>query len=280
MPRVRNWLMTATAAITAAVAITAAAPASHASVRPTSASAEHLITVPASVSAASASAVAAVQREAGKFQAGTLLNGSAAIPTQGLSQRPTFDGDNAIYNKTEPDTTFVIHPIASGMQTLVAISGNTAPTQFDFSIPLPPGTHYRVNADGSAEIVSAQGLVIGTLAKPWAKDAKGNSVPTSYTFKGDTIVQTVAHQGAVYPVVADPSVSWNWWGYQVRFTKSETKIIAWGVTAVGAYFGWTGWAMVAALAAEPLADWATNHGYCLAINWYWNGSVSPWVYRC
>ncbi len=280
MPRVRNWLMAATAAITAAVAVTAAAPASHASTPQISASVESLITVSPSASAASASAVAVLQREAGKFQASTSLSGPAAIPTQDLSQSPTFVGDNAIYNNTKSDTSFVIRPIASGMQTLIDISGSTAPAQFDFSIPLPPGTHYQVTADGSAEIVTAKGLVIGTLAKPWATDANGNSVPTSYTFKGDTIVQTVAHQGAVYPVVADPSVSWNWWGYQVRFTKSETKIIAWGVTAVAAYFGWTGWTMVAALAAEPLADWATSHGYCLAINWYWDGSVSPWVYRC
>jgi hypothetical protein len=281
MPRGRNWLMTVAVAITAAATLTVAAPASHASVPPTSTDViRPLITVPASASPASASAVAAVRHAAGHVQAGTLIHGPAAIPTQDLSRTPTFVDDNAIYQNSESNTSFVIRPITSGMQTLIDISGSASPTQFTFSMPLPPGTHYQVNPDGSADIVTARGMVIGTLAKPWARDANLNSVPTHYTLKGNTIVQTVSHQGAVYPVVADPSVTWHWWGYQIQFTKFETQIIAGGIGLVSLYFGWQGWPAIAAWAAQPLASWATRNGYCLAINWYWNGYVSPWVYRC
>jgi hypothetical protein len=281
MTRRRNWLTAVAVAAIAAVAVTTAAPASYASEVPAAADiGSTFIKVPASASPASADAMAELQRAAGRFQPSTLLDGPAAIPTQDLWKMPSFAGNNATYQHTKSDTSFVIRPITSGMQTLITISGSAAPTQFTFSMPLPPGAHYRVNADGSADIVTTKGLVIGTLAKPWARDADGNSVPTHYTLKGNTVVQTIAHQGAVYPVVADPSVSWHWWGYQVQFTKHETQVIGWGISAVGAYFGWTGWAAVAALAAAPLASWATSHGYCLAINWYWNGSVSPWLYRC
>jgi hypothetical protein len=280
MLRRRTRLMTVAVAIAAAVAVTTA-PASHASAAPVSTNpANMFIMVPASASSASADAVAALRHAAGRFQPSSLLDAPAAIPAQDLWTVPDFEGGNATYQNAESDTSFAIRPISNGMQTLITIAGSAAPTQFTFSMPLPPGAHYRVNADGSADIVTTKGLVIGTLAKPWARDADGNSVPTYYTLKGNTIVQTIAHQGAVYPVAADPSVSWHWWGYQVQFTKHETQVIGWGISAVGAYFGWTGWAAVAALAAAPLASWATSHGYCLAINWYWNGSVSPWLYRC
>ena len=189
MRHARNLLMTVAMTITAAAVITTAIPASAASASPGPTSAVSplislnpasvdpasaytvipFITVPASASPASASALAAVQHAAGQVQTGTMSNGPAAIPTQDLSQRPTLTGNDAVYQNAESDTSFVIRPITNGVQTLIDISGSAAPTQFTFSMPLPPGTRYRVNADGSADIVTAEGLVIGTLAKPWPK---------------------------------------------------------------------------------------------------------------
>ena len=45
--------------------------------------------------------------------------------------------------------------------------------------------------------------VAGVLA-PWAIDADAQAVPTRFTLDGTTLVQTVDHDDAVYPVVADP----------------------------------------------------------------------------
>jgi hypothetical protein len=45
---------------------------------------------------------------------------------------------------------------------------------------------------------------VGGIEAPWARDADGRAVPTEYRIEGDSLVQTVRHQGAAYPVVADP----------------------------------------------------------------------------
>ena len=76
------------------------------------------------------------------------------------------------------------------------------------------------------------------------------------------------------------TVQWNWWGNSIQFSKWETQVIGWGAGAVGVYFGWTGWAAVAAYAAPGLASWATSNGKCLAMNRSWTGNIWFWVYDC
>lgn len=49
------------------------------------------------------------------------------------------------------------------------------------------------------------GEVISTFSSPWAKDANGKPVPTSYRLEGNVPVQTIqTDTSTAYPVVADP----------------------------------------------------------------------------
>ncbi|MFD7665659.1 helicase HerA domain-containing protein [Streptomyces sp. NPDC059788] len=49
------------------------------------------------------------------------------------------------------------------------------------------------------------GTFLGGFAAPWAKDAHGNPVPTSYRVDGSTLVQSVRiADSTAFPVVADP----------------------------------------------------------------------------
>lgn len=63
------------------------------------------------------------------------------------------------------------------------------------------------------EIFTIEPLILGTFALPWAKDANGKPVATSYRIDGDSIVQTLKFDAnTAFPVVADPfwrSV-WKW----------------------------------------------------------------------
>ncbi|WP_282847829.1 DUF4258 domain-containing protein [Microbacterium oxydans] len=65
----------------------------------------------------------------------------------------------------------------------------------------------------------------GCTDVPWAKDASGASVPTFYGITGSTLTQVVQHQGAAYPVVADP-----WWipvlGVMARISAHAAQQIA------------------------------------------------------
>ena len=63
------------------------------------------------------------------------------------------------------------------------------------------------------------------IAAPWAKDANGKNIPTSYEISGTMLTQKVDHaQGddVTYPVVADPDVHWEWWGVAVKMSRGET----------------------------------------------------------
>ncbi len=61
-----------------------------------------------------------------------------------------------------------------------------------------------MHADGSVRFFDTGGDEVAGILAPWAIDAEANVVPTRYTLDGTTLVQTVDHQGAIYPVVADP----------------------------------------------------------------------------
>lgn len=58
-------------------------------------------------------------------------------------------------------------------------------------------------------------LPIAEIEAPWAVDANGNPVTTSYDLNGNTLTQTIeTNTNTAYPVVADPSIDWEkvgWW---------------------------------------------------------------------
>ncbi len=61
-----------------------------------------------------------------------------------------------------------------------------------------------MQTDGSVKFIDSDGNEAGGIAAPWDFDADGEEVATSYAPDGDTLVQTVEHHDATYPVVADP----------------------------------------------------------------------------
>ncbi|MFE0461409.1 hypothetical protein ACFW1A_19390 [Kitasatospora sp. NPDC058965] len=72
----------------------------------------------------------------------------------------------------------------------------------------------------------ATGRADGRISAPWAYDADGRALPTSFTVDGDTVTQHVDTRGAAFPVVADPHYTWGWITGTVYFNKSETAHMA------------------------------------------------------
>lgn len=78
-------------------------------------------------------------------------------------------------------------------------------------------------ARGSNEHITT---VVGDMGVPWAADAAGRGVDTTYSVVGDSLVQTVhPDANATYPIAADPSVSLGL-GIYVYYSRSEVKNIA------------------------------------------------------
>ncbi|MBC3185240.1 hypothetical protein H7347_01385 [Corynebacterium sp. zg-331] len=91
-------------------------------------------------------------------------------------------------------------------QSLVLLEGPDSPREHVFEMDVPPSGRMNKNADGSVDIVDAQGNVVEHVQAPWAYDVSGRKVPTWYEVGEDNrLVQVIDPQRTTaLPVVADP----------------------------------------------------------------------------
>lgn len=120
-------------------------------------------------------------------------------------------------------TTPLVHEDGS-VQILTTIADASAPRVYEYPLDIPLGSLLTLTADGGAEVATSDGLVIVSVAAPWAYDAEGRAVPTHFEVEGGTLLQIVNHVDGqtAYPVVADPSVSFGWYVY-VKYSKADVR---------------------------------------------------------
>lgn len=94
---------------------------------------------------------------------------------------------------------------------LLTIDSDDDPTKYRFDNAVPEGHTAKLRPDGSVQLTNSDGHDAGVIATPWAYDATGTAMSTSFALDGSTLVQTVEHEGGVYPVLADPC-GWSWRG--------------------------------------------------------------------
>ncbi|MFJ3875831.1 hypothetical protein ACIPW5_00065 [Streptomyces sp. NPDC090077] len=120
-----------------------------------------------------------------------------------------------VYPDAAPGADLAVQATADGARALVVIKDKSAPKEYGFDLGLPSGAEVKQLADGSLLVVKDR-MPLGLLDAPWAKDANGNPVATSYRVEGNRIVQTVAFDDSTaFPVVADP----NWKAIASAFQK-------------------------------------------------------------
>ena len=183
-----------------------------------------------------------------------------------------------------------------GLQVLVVIDDATAPTEYRFDMTVPAGASLIPTGDGGAAVIAADGAPLIQIAPPWAIDANGTEVDTSYRFDGSTLIQHIDHVGATYPVVADPKLSYGWSVY-VKFSKKEVKDSKSQAPVYGAA-ALLGWAC-AALPAKPLIgvclvsvaivgaaivdtfNKAADENKCVELKFSYTGDIDGWKrFRC
>lgn len=133
------------------------------------------------------------------------------------NRRLTSSGYAAFDNNNGSTTVPIVHDDGS-LQVFTVIGDATAPNRYSYDLGLPAGATATAAADSSITVQSASGEAIGYIAAPWATDANGSSVPTRYELQGNTLTQTVDHDGAAYPVTADP-----WLGFKLISSTKWTK---------------------------------------------------------
>ncbi|GGY04418.1 hypothetical protein [Streptomyces hiroshimensis] len=193
-----------------------------------------------------------------------------------------------VYSEVAKSTDLAVQPTTDGgARTLVTLKDGSASTEQRFAVNLPEGARLIPDGNGGYGVIkSADGgatMTVGAIEAPWAKDAHGKPVATSYKLDGNQLVQHVEiNKGTAFPVVADPKITWGNVTGTAYFTKSETKNIAiYGATAalsVGLLppplnvLYQVNAALVTAKAAEARSD-----DYCLKIK-FAAGIFVPGVY--
>lgn len=123
---------------------------------------------------------------------------------------------------------------ANAVRFAAVISDHDAvPASWDFGddadlIPL---------SDGRVSVSDLEGNLIASVDAPWAVDAGGTSLETSYRVEGSTLIQDVqTDSGTAFPVVADPKYSTFPGYWTVTFNRAESATVVGTVAGCAALF--------------------------------------------
>jgi hypothetical protein len=121
----------------------------------------------------------------------------------------------------------------------------------DFRVDLPAGATLIPQDGGYVVAIDAGGtrIALAEIDEPWAVDANGEEVRTSYSLDGDVLTQSLHGSEIAYPVVADPTITvglagasdgpgayWNMTGIQVKIISAVT-VSALGTALAGGCVG-------------------------------------------
>lgn len=201
------------------------------------------------------------------------------------------------------DNATVAVPSVNGAAQVLLVAGNSsAPTEYRFTVS---NGYVVALPSGGLALLDNHHRPSRMMSEPWAKDAAGKPVATSYTVSADhtTFSQTLQHNvsGVSYPVVADPYVDYtplywlftnNKYGdrFTVYFSRSETaSMVSGGVGAAANLLKYTsipGWAattvVIAAVASAKAA--ISYSGRCATLQvdvlFGWLVSPSTWIRNC
>lgn len=157
-----------------------------------------------------------IEGSVGAKQVNSIQGTALTTQFEGVSLQIDLSGDRVLRSdeigtvtKSGDGVTNVLFPTADGAQTLHVLTSSSQ-SSFDVGVVAQPGYDWKLTHEGGVALF-AHGAESPTVVAdaPWAVDAAGKSLPTTYKVKDGRIVQTVETRGAVFPVVADPS--WSWW---------------------------------------------------------------------
>ncbi|WP_050800026.1 DUF2599 domain-containing protein [Streptomyces himastatinicus] len=131
----------------------------------------------------------------------SLPKGAAQRPAQ-----PAKDGTVA-YPDALPHTDLAVRPMKRSARVQSVLKDAAAPSEFTYPVEVPKGGRLSQGKDGSVAVMDARGKPVGGIDAPAARDANGKAVPASYRVEGNSVVQTVRHDAAAHPVVADAQAS-------------------------------------------------------------------------
>lgn len=124
-----------------------------------------------------------------------------------LSHGKPAGSDTVVFESTAENIFMTAESVEGGTRIHSVIGGSDAPHTFSYEMSIPTDAQWKMYPDDSIVVSGSAGEVISMVAPPWAKDADGAPVPTTFEFDGHTLTQHVyanpdQHS---YPIIADPS---------------------------------------------------------------------------
>lgn len=157
-----------------------------------------------------------------------IMPNQLSIPEAG--SQGTQVGGNVVYTSAGPVDTVVQPTADGGSRTLNILKNSTAPKTYATTFRIPAGMYAVTHDDGSVSLYSAGDdaadkapaqEAAAFFDAPWAKDARGDDVPTSYRVVGDQLVQSVEFSAtSAFPIVIDP----GFWSTTWKITKCAATI--------------------------------------------------------
>ena len=152
-----------------------------------------------------------------------------------------FGSEDLFLPSAREDTSFLLSPIAGGLEFSAMLLSPDSPERLSFGVNLPQGATLRASENGGAEVVGAEGEAVATVTAPHAVDAQGATIPVGLEVEGSSLVISFPHREAeiAYPLYVDPQViEENWSGFA---DTSKLSYWHWSWSGVGAedYIGKT-----------------------------------------
>lgn len=152
------------------------------------------------------------------------------------------------YDNGDDSSSTVLAKEDGSVQVATVVDSADAPHDYTYTITGSQGSTLRLEEDGSVSLLDAQGEWEAGVSAPWATDANGTAVATTYSVDGDTLTQHVDFTDqTAFPVVADPWLGialikktvWanNLWKWSPTLKVYPTF---WGRTT-GAAARWSAW---------------------------------------
>lgn len=122
--------------------------------------------------------------------------------------------NGTIVYPNDEKATLAIQPVENGVRNIIYIKSYTEQKDYKFDITVPEGSKLVTSADYLGEefdteevfVVNQENTITSIIAPPWAKDANGNDIETSYFVKGNTLTQSIDfNKDTAFPIVADPN---------------------------------------------------------------------------
>lgn len=139
--------------------------------------------------------------------------------------------DGAVFTGEDGAADYVVDVTADGPRVR-AVMDRGDDTVHEYAIDVPEGMRLELGKDGGVGLVGEQDTELGTVTvtlpvirAPWAVDAAGAPVPTSFEVAGSTVRQIVSPQaGTTFPVTADPQTCTELcYPVAIYFNKAETR---------------------------------------------------------